>query len=294
MSENAIRNAYCEGIPMVLQEARPLEMSRGVRWLHTEPSASGGTRSMTEYDPEANSSDVKCPACGRDDFKSVQGMRNHHAKRHGDSLVNPQPDDPDVLCRWDGCEEVFHTDRGMKQHHKRTHGASIAGIEVTCAHCGNIKRAPPSKSERNERFFCKNECQTEWQKQNMRGENHPRWDGGPLGFLCDYCGKPGEKHRWQLVGQEHHFCSETCMGFWKSENIVGEDHPMWEGGVRRYYGTNWGTQREKALSRDGRECRACGLSDTEHRAKFGSEIHVHHVRPLSGFDNPNDANTLSL
>lgn len=72
----------------------------------------------------------------------------------------------------------------------------------------------------------------------------------------------------------------------------GPEHPLWKGGRPRYYGENWGEMRQKAIERDGGECRVCGINREEHREQHGDDIQVHHIRPIMEFDEPEDANTL--
>lgn len=45
------------------------------------------------------------------------------------------------------------------------------------------------------------------------------------------------------------------------------------------YGTNWDEQRQKALDRDGYACQSprCSITDEDHLAQFGEELHVHHI-----------------
>ena len=63
----------------------------------------------------------------------------------------------------------------------------------------------------------------------------------------------------------------------------GEDHYAWVGGHPAYYGKNWREQRQKALERDGHECRVCGK---------GENLHVHHVHKIRSFSDPTEANYL--
>jgi len=59
---------------------------------------------------------------------------------------------------------------------------------------------------------------------------------------------------------------------------------------RRYYGPNWKTQRAKALERDSYVCQTpgCDWSQTAHREAFGKGLHVHHIQPLSSFEDSSD------
>ncbi|MCP4425367.1 MAG: DEAD/DEAH box helicase [Chloroflexi bacterium] len=82
-------------------------------------------------------------------------------------------------------------------------------------------------------------------------------------------------------------------GYWL---IIGEalTERLYEAGILlrpNDYGPNWKSQREKALQRDGRQCRMCGAAE--------GMLHVHHVRPFREFnylpgqnDNYREANQL--
>jgi len=47
---------------------------------------------------------------------------------------------------------------------------------------------------------------------------------------CDECGKTFRAQGSHIDEFEHNFCSEKCMGVWKSKNHVGENSPTWDGG----------------------------------------------------------------
>jgi 5-methylcytosine-specific restriction endonuclease McrA len=63
-----------------------------------------------------------------------------------------------------------------------------------------------------------------------------------------------------------------------------------DGPVR--YGSNWSEQREKALERDGWECRDCGTTNEEHLDRDGQGLHVHHLTKRRKFDDYEEANRL--
>ena len=53
------------------------------------PAVLLGAKSMSEYKPESDSSDVECPTCGGR-FSSERGMKVHHSKIHGVSLAGTE------------------------------------------------------------------------------------------------------------------------------------------------------------------------------------------------------------
>lgn len=55
----------------------------------------------------------------------------------------------------------------------------------------------------------------------------------------------------------------------------GRKSPHWKGGYFPYYGSNWYSQRRKALKRDGYTCQKCGVLCSYD----GKENSVHHIMP---------------
>lgn len=82
-----------------------------------------------------------------------------------------------------------------------------------------------------------------------------------------------------------------CAGF--EPNLVhpsGEEHPLWRGGNRNYYGPSWTKQRQKALERDNYSCVICGEEKKEGR----KNIHVHHIVPKYFWDVDNEHKTMNI
>lgn len=48
------------------------------------PTALLDHKSMSESESDADSSDVECPVCGKDDFATLRGMSIHHTRVHGE------------------------------------------------------------------------------------------------------------------------------------------------------------------------------------------------------------------
>lgn len=74
--------------------------------------------------------------------------------------------------------------------------------------------------------------------------------------------------------------------------MKGSEHPQWNPDSVKYYGENWWSQRKRALSENGYKCRACGVSDREHRELHGFGLDVHHISPIAQFDDLEKANEL--
>jgi len=80
------------------------------------------------------------------------------------------------------------------------------------------------------------------------------------------------------------FCSLDCCNAYRK----GDKNPAWRGGHPTYYGPDWRKIRKAARTRDGHQCRRCAAPSPP--GKFHD---VHHLAPVSLFENPNDANTMA-
>jgi hypothetical protein len=58
------------------------------------------------------------------------------------------------------------------------------------------------------------------------------------------------------------------------------------------YGWNWPQARQDALNRDRFRCQDCGIKQAEHTETHGTQLHVHHIKPIRSFDEPEAANFL--
>ena len=119
--------------------------------------------------------------------------------------------------------------------------------------------------------------------QRHSGEGYPWIDVVEIG-ICAYCNGVFENDR----GGE--YCSLVCANNARRPDNSGASHPNWQGGKvdYPYYGYKWREVREKALERDGLQCRACGIEQSE----LSSSLHVHHRQPLREFEYHSAANRL--
>jgi len=265
------------------------------------PRSAAGTRprprswepkSMSKNATNGNGSngECECPSCDRS-FTTRKGLGNHHSAQHGMSIVDYEEKEvvEDVECP--ACGEAYRSQQAMKTHHKRKHGKSIAGEPVVCEQCGDDYRIVPARVDHTR--FCSSECRQQHLKQTQTGEDNPCWKGGRSTFECGWCGESFREWDSQISGQ-YAFCNLQCYGEWRSANRAGEDHPSWEGGHEfRDYGSNWATQRRAALERDDYKCRGCGMANSESIDNLDIALHAHHIRKLSDFESPEQANVLN-
>lgn len=76
-----------------------------------------------------------------------------------------------------------------------------------------------------------------------------------------------------------------------STDVFGRQKPAEE--LAWIYGRDWKQTRRRALERDGFTCQDCGLKNDEHLHERGTSLHVHHIVPISAFDEPSEGNDLS-
>lgn len=158
-------------------------------------------------------------------------------------------------------------------------------VTVTCANCGSEKDVEQAHFEAFDRFYCDNECQGKFLQKTgrTRGENNGRWKG-KISVDCAYCGDEVEVYPCRLDEKENHLCSQSCRAAWYSENLSGEDHPLWQPGNNQYSG-RWLAARRQVRNRDGNECQLCGRSGDDE----GRVPDVHHIEPVRSFETEDDA-----
>lgn len=188
------------------------------------------------------------------------------------------------------CSRSFDSKRGVSMHHVQTHGESIAKTELVCEWCGETFERYESAIKSGENF-CGVSCRREWHSEAHSGEEHWAWDGGTETLECATCGDLFEVYPNE-VERGRRFCSNGCKGQWISEWRTGSDHPLWEGGYSQNRGTNWPKLRQKTLEENDYLCQGCGRHDDDHRDEHGVGLHVHHIRPVTEFDEPADADTV--
>jgi 5-methylcytosine-specific restriction endonuclease McrA len=147
-------------------------------------------------------------------------------------------------------------------------GRTKFGTRTTkCAYCGIEFTYAKSK----DREFCSRRCSgLAHQQLEMR--------------ICPQCGqeymcRPGDKRR---------LCSRSCYADWRSQNIRGDKHPSWIGGVRvgEYPDDFDDTLKEMIRDRDGNRCAVCGK---QYKKRL---LPIHHIDYNKNNSNPNNLITL--
>lgn len=192
--------------------------------------------------------------------------------------------DSSVECPECGRDD-FSSTQYMRIHHNRVHGGELRGHPAECHTCGTEFRARKYRIERSDRLYCSHECQHKGMT-GLAGADHP--NSTRVECECANCGKTLFRRKARLEKYNAQFCNNGCLGEYREDAYSGENSHRWKGGYERYYGANWERQRRGARERDDYTCQVCGVTESE----LGKELSVHHIFPVRGFDDPEDANGL--
>jgi hypothetical protein len=147
--------------------------------------------------------------------------------------------------------------------------------EMSCVICGVFVRFGYLSAKSKEQV-CSKECDSKRKSLRQAGSGSPSWTGGKQPVPCGQCGATVLRARSEIAEYERMFCNNKCAAAWRSENIVGDKHPNWLGGVSfEPYPVTWTFKlREMIRSRDGRVCRLCSKPEAENH---GVRLSVHHI-----------------
>jgi 5-methylcytosine-specific restriction endonuclease McrA len=187
---------------------------------------------------------IVCDYCGEQAEKRQKKARNDHEFCSRDCYNNWQSEELSgenshawegrrltVECDWCGDSTEKHAVNYEKNERAfctpSCHGEWISehntgennprfnpDLTVSCEWCGKEHQKSQNKIERNEKHFCSMNCRGEWQSENRRGRNHPRWieDNNRISYggywekqrkkrlkrdshECVVCGKSNEQHK---------------------------------------------------------------------------------------------------
>lgn len=222
---------------------------------------------------------MECPTC-HDTFPTIQGMRQHHTKVHGEALPNRE-------CR--GCGSRFYDPKARLKYcpdcnpNAGENNGNWRGAKETasCRSCGASFEYYPSDKDG---VYCRT-CVAS--ADGLLPEN-PARRHTRVAVKCETCGAEIEVLPSRLSSQKRgFFCDLDCYGEWLSSHVVGPDHHQWEGGTIAY-GRRWWRVRRQALERDDHRCQQCGRDADE----LGREPDVHHLEAVRSHEAPEDAHRL--
>ena len=199
-----------------------------------------------------------CPTCDREDFKSEQGIRQHHARTHGETLEGKKAE---LTC--ENCGVVFEVENYLRDQTQYCSKPCVQAdrerpqtITCECDWCGDTFERYKSKSERRNGDFCDHDCYGAWRADTVVGENHPQWRGGNRDYgkgwnekkrrlvrerddkRCVACGMTQEQHKATLgaVLAVHHIRParlfddpETRNAMQNLITLCRHCHHKWEG-----------------------------------------------------------------
>lgn len=90
-------------------------------------------------------------------------------------------------------------------------------IKYNCEYCGKESSDKASHYNRKKNHFCSDDCKAKWQSENVKGENHPNYNGG-VKCDCDYCGKEIVVIKSIYSKNNHNYCSKECRDNYLNEN----------------------------------------------------------------------------
>ena len=209
-------------------------------------------RQRSNWEGESNPNykggkEYPCVQCGTMVYRMPSSLKKHKnifcsPKCHDDFRRKPKPERKPAIgdghWRWSGKK-----------------GCPICKIELIGA---RARRRKTCGSE---------ECTNKLKSQSHVGDKNPKWRKGKV--HCKRCGAEITKNdRWSRT-----FCGRKCMGIWQSENLSGENSPIWKGPGNREnetYPPEWNYKlRLKIRRRDDFTCQNCG--------KRQKGLDIHHI-----------------
>jgi hypothetical protein len=140
-----------------------------------------------------------------------------------------------------------------------------APIDKMCARCNTQFRV--AYGNRKARF-CTLECFNIWQRENHVGKGRPK--KARVTVSCLRCSKEFSIPPSHV--ERRKFCCSQCHFDWRSDRMVLDGNPRWEGGLAKFpYPPTWGMERRKIVARDGGRCQNPLCWGTS------AKINVHHI-----------------
>lgn len=151
-----------------------------------------------------------------------------------------------------------------------------------CEKCGKqIQRKGTSR-------FCSKKCWYEWHQR----ENHGQYER--VEIKCQRCGKVVLKTPSRASKCEVNYCSRECARQEHGRKISGPRNKYWRGGSAPGRGASWRWTRIEVLERQNHKCAHCGITDNEHKERYGKSLHIHHKEPYRLTLNSNELVALCI
>jgi len=207
----------------------------------------------------------KCPTCGNN-FKSELGVKQHHAKVHGESLAGD-------LVECAGCGDEYRTPKWQNEKFERNFCSTECKsngynkqVEVVCEQCAVEFKKKRSLAEGVENHYCSNECKGKAYRDRLE-------------VVCDNCGDKFTRRRSNVKPYTNHYCGDEC----RVKHMRGMADPKWNGGntlhgilLRQMAGKRWRPAKRQYFEENKRECKLCGASESPN----GSGLQLHHIIPI--------------
>jgi 5-methylcytosine-specific restriction endonuclease McrA len=205
-----------------------------------------------------------------------------------------------VPCEHPNCEREFSTDRGMKVHHKKAHGESLVqnpcdhcGDLTRGTFCSNqCQHEYRQENDLYDEYF---DIALEGDDNPTRRAEVREKMSESISALHSADDSPYDEQWKQKVANEgeangmygYEFSdeeleemSERLQG--REPSAKGEDHHWYKHGRHERkvpFGDNWSRQRKKALEQADYECERCGISHEELQRDSRIGLTVHHEVP---------------
>jgi len=101
-------------------------------------------------------------------------------------------------------------------------------VERTCEICGVPFLTVPSVVAKGRARFCSRGCYAKWLSQNVRGQEHPNWQGGKVERVCEICGSRFSVGRSIANKGGGKYCSWNCQHK-AHKRFTRELNPNWKG-----------------------------------------------------------------
>lgn len=202
-------------------------------------------------------SKLQCPTCGRSDFASKQGMKAHHARTHGEKLVEISEDELIHAMRSLGGDAPTREQMRVQgeyspKKYERMFGSwnealIAAGYEPRTASqtilqsellqsleslADQLGRSP-TQSDINEHsehshktYYRKFDGGLEEAKRRLGLEHYDQLSKTRFTVNCANCGTEVEKTPSELAASDFHYCSQECHYEHKKERYSGRGNPQ--------------------------------------------------------------------